>query len=167
MTLDELNSMSAPQAEVFLQDCCAAPKWVQGMMQAIPFSTIDLLYTKAESIWFDLDEADHLLAFDAHPRIGDVTSLKKKYASTATIAGGEQVGMSSATTATIEKMAQLNEQYLNKFGFIFIVCASGKSAEQMLAIIEQRIDNDYKTELDIAADEQAKITRIRLTKGLA
>ncbi|MGP9496876.1 2-oxo-4-hydroxy-4-carboxy-5-ureidoimidazoline decarboxylase, partial [Pseudoalteromonas sp. AOP7-A1-14] len=74
----------------------------------------------------------------------------------------EQSGMSQANTSTLEKMITLNNDYLHKFGFIFIVCATGKSAEQMLALIEQRINNNRAEELQIAAGEQAKITQIRL-----
>ena len=100
-------------------------------------------------------------------RIGDVESLAKKYANTKTWAAGEQKGVESADRAVIEKLAEGNTAYEEKFGHIFIVCATGKSAAEMLAMLEARMKNDPKDEILIAAAEQNKITRLRLKKLLA
>ncbi|KKK74177.1 hypothetical protein LCGC14_2886360, partial [marine sediment metagenome] len=116
----------------------------------------------AQNVWEGLTEPDYLAAFEGHPQIGDLSTLSKKYAATAQKAGHEQAGMNKANEQTLQTMIALNKQYLTKFGFIFIVCASGKTAEQMLTLLEQRINNTRITELNIAANEQAKITKIRL-----
>ena len=132
------------------------------MLNIMPFENKDHLFHSAQTVWDSLSESDYLAAFEGHPQIGDLSTLSKKYAATAKKAGHEQSGMSKANEQTLKKMIELNKQYLSKFGFIFIVCASGKSAEKMLELIEQRVDNTREEELTIAAGEQAKITKIRL-----
>jgi OHCU decarboxylase len=111
-----------------------------------------------------LTEADWLEAFAAHPLIGDVDSLRAKYAATKTLAAGEQSGVASAGEATLAALAEVNRAYRDKFGFIFIVFATGKSAAEMLAILKSRIDNSREQEIRNAAVEQMKITRLRLQK---
>ena len=128
------------------------------------FSSDEQLTTRAEKVWADLAEADYLEAFLAHPRIGDVDSLREKYANTKAIAGGEQSGVDSADEATLKRLAEANDEYFDKFGFIFIVCATGKSAKQMLEILEARLPNERDVEVANAAAEQLKITKIRLGK---
>jgi 2-oxo-4-hydroxy-4-carboxy-5-ureidoimidazoline decarboxylase len=121
----------------------------------------------SDRIWEECDVDDYLEAFQGHPRIGDVESLAKKYANTKTWAGGEQKGVEGAASEVLERLAQGNADYEEKFGHIFIVCATGKSAAEMLALLEARMPNDPKTEVMVAAEEQNKITRIRLKKLLA
>ena len=128
------------------------------------FSSDQELLTRSENVWADLAEADYLEAFLAHPRIGDVDSLRQKYANTKAIAGGEQSGVDSADEATLQRLSAANDEYFDKFGFIFIVCATGKSAKQMLEILEARLPNDRDAEVANAAAEQLKITKIRLEK---
>ena len=128
------------------------------------FSSDDELMKRAENVWADLAEADYLEAFLAHPRIGDVDSLRQKYANTKAIAGGEQAGVDSADESTLQRLSAANDEYFDKFGFIFIVCATGKSAKQMLEILEARLPNDRDEEVANAAAEQLKITKIRLEK---
>ncbi|PLT26147.1 2-oxo-4-hydroxy-4-carboxy-5-ureidoimidazoline decarboxylase [Pseudoalteromonas sp. MelDa3] len=158
----QINTLNDAQAKQALEHCCAAPNWAAGMIKAMPFKSAQQLFECAQSIWDSLGESDYLAAFEGHPQIGDLSTLSKKYAATAQKAGHEQSGMSKANEAVLTKMIALNKEYLNKFGFIFIVCATGKTAEQMLELIEQRIHNTRSTELNIAAGEQAKITKIRL-----
>jgi OHCU decarboxylase len=105
-----------------------------------------------------------LAAFAAHPRIGDVDSLRTKFAHTKTWASGEQAGVDAASEDTLIRLADGNDAYFDRFGYIFIVCATGKSADQMLALLEARLPNDAVTELPIAAAEQRKITQLRLQK---
>ncbi|WP_282114298.1 2-oxo-4-hydroxy-4-carboxy-5-ureidoimidazoline decarboxylase [Pseudoalteromonas arctica] len=158
----QINTLNDAQVKQALEHCCAAPNWVAGMIKAMPFKSAQQLFECAKSIWDSLSESDYLAAFEGHPQIGDLSTLSKKYAATAQKAGHEQSGMSKANEAVLIKMIALNKEYLSKFGFIFIVCATGKTAEQMLELIEQRIHNTRSTELAIAAGEQAKITKIRL-----
>lgn len=166
MSLAKFNQLSELEAEQALHSCCVAPRWVKAMLDARPFSSSEQLYQQANDIWQGLEKSDYLAAFEGHPQIGDVSTLSAKFANTAALAGHEQAGMESATETVIEQMFQLNQAYLAKFGFIFIVCATGKSAVEMLDLLSARIDNSAETELAIAAAEQAKITRIRLEKLL-
>jgi 2-oxo-4-hydroxy-4-carboxy-5-ureidoimidazoline decarboxylase len=161
-----LNNATADQAFSIIEACCCAPRWVEAMVASRPFLTKQAVFETAQVIWQSLDEHDYLIAFEGHPQIGDISTLKAKYASTSQVAGHEQAGMSLAQEDLLKEMAQVNQDYLHKFGFIFIVCASGKSAEQMLNLIKNRITNSPAVELSIAAQEQAKITQIRLEKLL-
>ena len=166
MNLTQLNQLSHADAYQALESCCVAPRWVEKMVATRPFSSLESLYQSAQTIWDELNETDYLAAFEGHPQIGDVSTLRAKFASTAEKAGHEQSGMSAANESVLQDMMATNKAYLEKFGFIFIVCATGKSAQQMLAMIKERINNDRTTELEIAANEQAKITQIRLEKLL-
>ncbi len=166
MTLTELNQL--PQAELIHQftHCCGASNWVHAMAHFQPFASIDLVHEICDTIWAELDDEDYLEAFTHHPMIGDLDALKKKFADTAEWAGQEQSGSNSASETTLRALQQANQDYLKKFGFIFIVCATGKSADQMLTLLLKRLDNEHLTELSIAAEEQNKITHLRLEKLL-
>lgn len=166
MSLTTINNTDTAQLTSLFEDCCCAPKWIEGMVNAHPFATPQALLAAAKSSFSSLTEADWLTAFSGHPQIGNLDTLHEKYASTSHTASNEQAGMSIAETSTLEAMLELNQQYLERFGFIFIVCASGKSAQEMLTLIKARINNERSTELAIAAGEQAKITQLRLEKLL-
>lgn len=129
-----------------------------------PFADEDALLAAARRAWGTLDRADWLEAFAAHPKIGDLQSLAEKYPSTARWAAGEQAGAAQAAQSTLEALASRNQAYAARFGYIFIVCATGKSAEEMLAILEKRLANRPEDEILIAAAQQEKITEIRLRK---
>ena len=128
------------------------------------FASDQELMARAERDWDSLVEADYFEAFLAHPRIGDVDSLRQKYANTKAIASGEQSGVDAADEATLTRLAAANDEYFDKFGFIFIVCATGKTAKQMLEILESRLPNQRDVEVANAAAEQMKITKLRLEK---
>ena len=128
-----------------------------------PFGGADALTRAARDVWFALDPADWREAFSHHPRIGDRAALARRWAATRALSQQEQSGVASATDAVLHALAAANEAYLRRFGYIFIVCATGKSAEEMLALLHSRIDNDPAREIVIAAGEQAKITELRLT----
>lgn len=162
MTLDDLNRMSADEAAQHLQTCCVARRWVTSLTDARPFSSVEQLLDTADQLWRQASRSDILEAFEGHPRIGDVATLKKKFAHTAATAGHEQSGMSAADEAVIVEMKALNDAYVERFGYIFIVFASGKSAAEMLSILRSRLNNDPDTEFAVAAAEQGKITRLRL-----
>ncbi|KZZ39895.1 OHCU decarboxylase [Oleiphilus sp. HI0118] len=163
-TLEELNALSKEDAAFAFTNCCTASRWVAGMVEARPFDTIDQCHLAAKTIWDTMEEADFLEAFEGHPKIGDVTSLRKKYAHTKKLASGEQSSVSEADERTIAALAQGNTDYENKFGFIFIVCATGKSAVQMNDLLQARLPNERDTELQNAAQQQALITAIRINK---
>lgn len=136
------------------------------MAKIFPVASRESLFEQAEVIWFACSENDWREAFDHHPKIGDINSLKKKYANTEALAASEQSGVSTATQDILERLAEGNRLYEEKFGYIFIVCATGKSAEEMLDILESRLPNSPDEEILIASQEQNKITLIRLDKLL-
>ncbi len=160
----KLNDLPDGDARTVLSNCCAAEKWVNGMLAARPFADDNAVFAASESIAATLTKPDWLEAFAAHPLIGDVDSLRKKYAATKQLAAGEQSGVDAASEATLRELAALNQAYLARCGFIFIVFATGKTADEMLAILKSRINNSREEELANAAAEQLKITRLRLTK---
>ena len=167
MTLTDFNNLSKQEGTSLLATCCGSEKWVQLMSNFFPFANEIDLITKAAEVWYDqCTETDWLAAFSHHPKIGDVKSLAEKFASTQHLAGNEQAGVNTATQSVLQQLAQANEDYLQKFGFIFIVCATGKSASEMLRLLNDRITNSYLEELAIAMGEQQKITVIRLKKLL-
>jgi len=164
--LDHLNAQPEPEARKALERCCGATRWIGPMVTRRPFLNEVAVYEAALEIWSQLEREDILEAFRHHPRIGNLEGLRKKFTTTATWASGEQAGVRQAPEAVLERLAEGNRLYEEKFGHIFIVCATGRSADEMLAILEGRLPNDPEQELRIAAEEQAKITRIRLEKLL-
>ncbi|MFT5593015.1 MAG: 2-oxo-4-hydroxy-4-carboxy-5-ureidoimidazoline decarboxylase [Oceanicoccus sp.] len=166
MTLDEINQLETVQARQAFASCCSSESWINGIADARPFLNHDAMHQMALDIWNDLTEADYLQAFEGHPKIGDVNSLRKKYASTKGLASNEQSGVNSANEKTLLDLSRANDVYFEKNGFIFIVYATGKSAVQMLEILNQRLANDRTTEIQNAAIEQSKITALRLDKLL-
>lgn len=160
--LDALDDTAAAQA---LTRCCGARRWVEGMLARRPFRDVATLHAAADAVWSTMTREDILEAFSHHPRIGaNLAALREKFAQTADWSAGEQSGVSAADEATLERLRDGNLAYEARYGHIFIVCASGLSAAQMLAILESRMDNDPAEELRIAAAEQAKITHLRLDK---
>ncbi len=159
-----LNQLDETALRTTLSRCCAARAWVGAMFAARPFADDNSVYSTAESTWWRLGRDDWLEAFAAHPQIGDIDSLRAKFADTRAWAGREQAGVAGAGESTLRRLAEANREYLARFGYIFIVCATGKSADEMLAILEQRLANSPETELPIAAAEQLKITQLRLRK---
>ena len=164
--LASLNHLPLREAENNLRDCCGSAEWARRMAAARPFAMLDDLYRAAEKIWFSLPTADQLEAFAAHPKIGSKKADAKQPAKSADWSKSEQSGAASATADVRDGLAECNRLYQDKFGFIFIVCATGKTADEMLAICRARLGNSVETELRIAAAEQAKITEIRLNKLL-
>jgi len=147
--------------------CCGSTAWTDKMSDIFPIPNTETLFKYAEGVWFACDEKDWLEAFSHHPKIGDLESLQNKFTSTAHWASGEQSQVNTASINVLEALAQGNKLYEEKFGYIFIVCATGKSATEMLIILQSRLDNDPKDELNIAMREQNKITRLRLEKLLS
>jgi 2-oxo-4-hydroxy-4-carboxy-5-ureidoimidazoline decarboxylase len=166
VTLDQLNRLDDAGASAALARCCGARRWVERVNGARPFRDPDALLAAAARAFAGLERLDWLEAFAHHPKIGDAAALRARYASTAAWAGEEQRGAAAAEEATLEALAEGNRAYEERFGYIFIVCATGKSAEEMLALLRARLPNPPERELRIAGEEQMKITNLRLAKLL-
>jgi 2-oxo-4-hydroxy-4-carboxy-5-ureidoimidazoline decarboxylase len=166
MTLDKLNTLSPRDAVTFFRQCCGSAAWVSRMEQARPFRDRAALHAAALDTWKRLAHADWKEAFSHHPKIGDLGSLRAKFAATAHLAEGEQAAVAQTPEPVLRALADANALYEAKFGYIFIVCATGKTAEEMLAILKGRLDNVPGDEIALAAAEQAKITALRLDKLL-
>jgi 2-oxo-4-hydroxy-4-carboxy-5-ureidoimidazoline decarboxylase len=185
-----LAAMSDGEAARALARCCGARRWVEGMQARAPFATTAALLDAADAVWGSLDVADHLEAFSHHPLIGadlpgdepgpppvaagagrpaehsaeQSRSSAPDLRATAAWAREEQAGAVHADAETRRRLRAGNQAYARTFGFTFIVCATGKSAREMLELLEARLHNSPETERRIAAREQAKITRLRLEK---
>ena len=161
MNLVAFNTLPEETAKKELFACCGSNKWASAMMKHFPFISEKQLVDLSSKIWYDeCGETDWRESFTHHPKIGDVKSLTEKFA------GKEQAGVAVATSETIEALAKANTDYESKNGFIFIVCATGKSATEMLALLNDRLQNSTDEELHIAMGEQQKISIIRFKKLL-
>lgn len=161
--LQRLASMSDAQARSALTRCCGATRWVDAMLAARPFTSRVHLLGTAEQRWWHLGDGDWREAFEHHPRIGaDLHTLRERFADTASLSEGEQAGVTGADDEVLQALAEGNLAYEARFGHIFIVCASGLTAEEMLERLSARLDLTPEAELRIAAEAQAQITRLRL-----
>lgn len=164
MTLDTLNTLGHEEAVAALLRCCGSITWAERMAGSRPFSGFKALLARADELWGELSRPDCLEAFAAHPKIGDVHQLKEKFASTADWSSGEQSGVNHADEQVLERLALGNQRYEQTFGYRFIVCATGKSAAEMVALLEARLGHAPGDEWAVACDEQAKIMKLRLEK---
>lgn len=167
MKIHEINSLSKEILSLELTKCCGSSKWVKKMINSMPFKNENDLFEKAENNWFTCIKKDWLEAFTHHPKIGDVESLKKKFQSTKIFTLQEQKGVDNISSNILTELKKYNDLYEKKFGYIFIVCATGKSAEEMLSLLKERINNDTEFEIKIAVKQQNEITKIRLKKLLS
>jgi 2-oxo-4-hydroxy-4-carboxy-5-ureidoimidazoline decarboxylase len=166
MNVEQLNNLTPEQATHTFMQCCTSSTWVSAMVQARPFTDKIAIAKCADLAWQALKETDYLEAFEGHPKIGDVGSLRAKYANTKELAGNEQGLVKQATDDVLQVLSQGNTDYEAKFGFIFIVCATGKSAKEMSDLLQARLPNNKTTELINAAEEQRKIFQLRIDKAL-
>jgi len=173
--LEHLNMLDPGAATREFLRCCGSTRWAQSMAAARPFSTVEQMAETADAIWSSLERTDWLEAFAAHPRIGaggsggpggPGTSGQSRMANGSDWSRQEQSGTQSANDEQRQRLAAGNREYEARFGYIFIVCATGKSAADMLVLLEHRLRNDRAQELRVAAGEQRKITRLRLTRLL-
>ena len=171
MTMDEtlarLNALDAGEAERELLKCCGSAAWARELAARRPFGDTHGLLEAADEIWRSLDAEDWLEAFAAHPKIGGRRAAREQDAQARSWSEQEQAGARDAGAATLDELAEANRLYEERFGHIFIVCATGKTAGEMLALLRARLPNDADAELRNAAEEQRKITRLRLEKLLA
>ena len=164
MTIAEFDHLPEQKKKELLAQCCGSSAWVDRMLTAFPVEDLVEFLDAAEQKWNECSIEEQAEAFEHHPKIGDINSLKEKFAGTAEWAAGEQSGVNNANENTLNDLAKLNDDYHDKFGFIFIICATGRSASEMLADLKERINNSREEEIKIAAAEQLKITKIRLEK---
>jgi OHCU decarboxylase len=164
--LERLNSWGAAEAERELLKCCGAAAWARSLAARRPFDDAQELLTAAGEVWWNLSERDWLEAFAAHPRIGGRKAARAQRRQAEGWSEQEQSGARDAAQATLDELAAANRAYEEKFGHIFIVCATGKTADEMLALLRARLSNEPGAELRKAAAEQQKITRLRLEKLL-
>ncbi|MEO7307429.1 MAG: 2-oxo-4-hydroxy-4-carboxy-5-ureidoimidazoline decarboxylase [Ferruginibacter sp.] len=159
MTIKAFNKLNKEEKAKQLLSCCGSSTWVAMMMKRFPFAGETSLVETAMDTWYnECNGTDWLESFTHHPKIGDVKSLTKKFA------GKEQASVAAASKKTIASLANANKEYEAKFGFIFIVCATGRSASDMLRLLEDRLSNTIGEELHIAMGEQMKITILRFQK---
>src|SRR3954464_5176578 len=184
MQLDYLNALDADAAARELLRCCGSRKWARQMTAARPFPTVAAINEAADRIWWSLEEADWREAFAAHPKIGAGTAGgggraeaaqthagagageagRAEAADTSAWSAAEQSAVASAAVDVTARLAEANREYEARFGYIFIICATGRSAVEMLDGLERRLGNAPDRELRIAAEEQRKITRLRVAK---
>jgi 2-oxo-4-hydroxy-4-carboxy-5-ureidoimidazoline decarboxylase len=165
--LATLNALDAAGAAARLLDCCGSRRWAETMTAARPFADPAALHAAAASAFDGLAPADWLEAFAAHPRIGSAASTGHQSAVAERWSGGEQAGTRDATDDDRRALARGNAAYFDRFGYSFIVCATGRSAAEMRVMLERRLGNDPESELAAAAAEQRRITALRLDKMLA
>ena len=166
VSVAELDAMSEPQAKKLLAECCGASRWVSEMLARRPFRSRAVVLSAADEIWRSLDPAAWREAFSHHPRIGERKSAMPQSKRGSAWAAREQSGVERAHDDVRAELAAANREYEQRFGYIYIVFATGKSAEGMLALARERLRNDPDVELRVAAEEQRKITRVRLEKLL-
>ena len=156
MTVAELNRLTDARAEAELMRCCASHRWSHLMATERPFANVDVMAAVAQRLWWSLAAADWLEAFAAHPRIGE--------RATSAWSAQEQARAMETGDAVRARLVAGNRAYEDRFGYTFIVCATDKAADEILAILDRRLLNEPADELQVAADEQRKITELRLRK---
>jgi OHCU decarboxylase len=165
--IERLNDLTHDEAEAEFLQCCGSTAWACGMSARRPFVGADELLRAAEEAWRNLDEEDWLEAFSRHPQIGDSKAATRQSGNEEEWSRREQSGVGAADAAARRELDELNRRYAEKFGYIFIICATGKSADEMLAALRARLQNDPAAEIANAAEEQRRITKLRLEKLLA
>jgi OHCU decarboxylase len=158
-----IDHVSLDEARGILHAACGSARWVDAMLTRRPFGSDDRLLDDARDIWFGLNEEDWREAFAQHPRIGDREALARRFPSTHALSEREQAGVAEAPRDVLDLLATRNDEYVERFGYIFIVCATGLSAVEMLAMLDTRLRNPPGVEIRIAAAEQARITALRLS----
>src|SRR5665213_10689 len=162
--LEAWNRLEQSYATETILPCNGSVAWAIEMVNARPFETLEELFAASDKVWLGLTPSAWQQAFDSHPRIGEHKAKAATEQSLKWSAGEQSAAV--IDVATEEKLAAANKQYEQKFGRIFIVCASGKTGAEMLAILTARLANDAAAELSEAAEQQRQITQLRLRKWL-
>ena len=166
MTLEQLNTLSVPGARQWFSQACAAKSWISMMVEHRPYSSQQQLIQHAEQHWQKMQKSDYLEAFAAHPMIGDFKALYDTDEAFLQHSAHEQQQAATANGATLQALKTLNQAYLKKHGFIFIVFAKGMSADTLLQQMQSRLKNPTETEMAIAAQHQIDITLSRIHSNL-
>ena len=164
--IEKLNRMPPNDRRASLLSCCGSTRWAEEVSGLLPMWDVGQLLILGERVWRELGREDWLEAFRAHPKIGERRAAAPAGEDARRWSEGEQSRARATSTETLDALAQANREYEEKFGFIFIVCATGKSAEEMLSTLRARMRNDAETELRVAAEEQWRITELRIKKLL-
>lgn len=164
MHLDTFNVLADDEAATLLRSCCGASRWVRGVLARRPYASLAALLATADAVWDSLAESDWREAFTHHPRLGESRAATPQDPRAKRWSGSEQAGMAGAPEPVRAALAAANAAYEARFGFICIICASGRDAADLLALTRERLANEPEAELRIAAGEQRKITRLRLEK---
>jgi OHCU decarboxylase len=164
--VEKLNHLPAEEARAVLLDCCGSTRWAERVAANRPYWDVGQCLIIGERIWKELEQSDWLEAFRAHPKIGERKAEAAVSRKAQSWSEGEQSRAAAAAGETLAALAEANREYEAKFGFIFIVCASGKTAGEMLALLQDRMGNDAETELRVAMQEQWLITQLRIKKFL-
>ena len=164
--LEWLNSLSDDEAVANLVACGGSTLWARTVAEQRPFQDARRMFEAADLVWWKLKREDWLEAFRSHPRIGEREAERDTGEASRSWSEEEQSGTHDSRRETLQEMSRLNRAYEERFGHIYIVCATGKGTEEMLELLRRRLTNDPETELCVAAEEQRRITRLRLTKLL-
>jgi 2-oxo-4-hydroxy-4-carboxy-5-ureidoimidazoline decarboxylase len=165
-TLASWNAMEHDQAAAAVLPCCSSNRWAALLASSRPISDEPALLRRADEIWWQLDHANWLEAFAAHPRIGERKTPETASTQSAAWSAAEQRGVIDEDPTLLAALAEGNRRYEQRFGRTYIVCAAGKTAREMLAILKKRLTNSDETELCEAAEQQRQITALRLQKWL-
>lgn len=164
--LGRWNSIEEREAKDEIRSCCGSTRWAAEMTMRRPFRDETQLLATADRLWAERNEVDWLEAFRSHPKIGGARAAQEAGTKAVGWSEEEQKDVALAEEAIKARMAEANRAYEDKFGFIFIVCATGKSAAEILSVLESRLENGREIELRNAAEEQRKIMQLRLRKWL-
>jgi OHCU decarboxylase len=163
LTVAAFDALGDDEARAALRACCGAERWVAGMLERRPLGTLAAVLAAADEVWTSTGETDWREAFSHHPRIGETRAAVAQDARAAGWSAGEQAA-ARATGSVQDELARVNRDYERRFGHIYIVCASGRSASELLDVARSRLANEPAAELRVAAAEQHRITRLRLAR---
>jgi len=165
--LQEWNRLDDDAAAFAVFPCCGSSQWAARLAAERPFHQPEEMLEASDRVWLQLDEKDWEQAFATHPRIGEKTAPVSATERSSAWSGQEQSQVAQADAEILDSLRNGNASYEAKFGRTYIVCATGKSAEEMLAILQRRLNHDPMRELMEAAEQQRQITQIRLKKWLS
>jgi 2-oxo-4-hydroxy-4-carboxy-5-ureidoimidazoline decarboxylase len=163
MTITAFHQLEESEKKTLLRQCCGSSAWIKKMLHMPHTENLNEILIYAEEKWNQCSEEDGREAFQHHPKIGDISALRQKFSSDR-FARSEQSSINQASENSLQLLADANKLYEEKFGYIFIVCATGKSIDEMLELLIARLRNLPAEEIKIAMNEQNKITKLRLQK---
>ncbi len=166
-TIQELSGLPMDTLNGKFRECCGSEWWAKRMAEQGPYEGVAQLHAIADETFDRMPRDEWLEAFASHPRIGDLKSLKMRFAGNNKWSSAEQSGAGDADEAVLRDLQLKNQVYHTRFGHVFIVCATGKSAIEMLAILNQRLNNSAEDEFRLASSEQRKIAHLRIDKLLS